>query len=212
MSEETFKKPTQDDNFISIGSILEIIERVNQKSLRTSPLDQLFQLPTRYDASSLQAYIDRLQSRLQIEEETLIIAFGWSRRLETEFNLQMNKRTSKRMMLACALIASKWHEDDQDSNKKWASIGGIGWRQLNALELHVCTLFSFEFFVTLEMYETWRSQIGLLREQMLIEHQRDNDPQKNVVQPIIQESSLIKTKHLLITEEEDVSMVDVDPD
>lgn len=136
--------------------ILEILEENKAKDVKTN--DNIFM--AQYPPSvKITDYLERLAKYTKLENSTLIIMLIYLDRIADEFSNELTYKNIHRLVFSAVIAAIKYNEDDYYSNEFYAKVGGIKLNEANDLEEAFCVGMEFAFFVSIELFERYKSYL-----------------------------------------------------
>ena len=114
----------------------------------------------------LSDYLERILDHGRISNSTLIIALIYLDRLITTSTtvVRITNWTVHRTLLAAAVLAGKFHNDDYYTNSHMASVGGVTLKELNAMELELIRDLQFNLWVSPEIFSKYEDSILSVQE------------------------------------------------
>ncbi|KAJ3348921.1 hypothetical protein HDU83_000977 [Entophlyctis luteolus] len=94
------------------------------------------------------------------------------------------------MFLSSLIVASKFLQDRNYSNKAWSNISGLPVSEINARELEFLTLIDYELFVSRDTFSNWTNLLMLKMQQLRISQQQQQLKPQVAVPVVPQPSSL----------------------
>lgn len=92
---------------------------------------------------SIEAYLKRLISSLDISQNNVVVSLIYIDRLRIKFNYD----NVHKLILISFLIANKFLEDEYMNNNYWANCGGITLNNLNKLEIEFLKKINYLLYV-----------------------------------------------------------------
>jgi len=134
-----------DDN--EIGKILNYYSKIstNDDNYETC-FEKYFQ--TCNKTISIEDYIKRLISYLDITKNLIVVSSIYINRLKIKFNYN----NFHKIILISLLISNKFFEDDNMNNKFWSNCGGIPLQQFNKLEIKFLIKINYNLYIEEEEF------------------------------------------------------------
>eukprot|EP01064_Diplonema_japonicum_P002601 TRINITY_DN1165_c0_g2_i1.p1 TRINITY_DN1165_c0_g2~~TRINITY_DN1165_c0_g2_i1.p1 ORF type:complete len:184 (+),score=58.19 TRINITY_DN1165_c0_g2_i1:83-553(+) len=113
-----------------------LLDIVVSKSQESSAADSEL---TVFDAQvapqlSVKTYLSNWVSCARPAEDVFCVVGVYIDRLTTKTGIKLTPRNIHRVVLACLLVATKWHSEDILANTAYARIGGVAAQELLRLE------------------------------------------------------------------------------
>ena len=144
--------------------ITEIIEE-NQnihddiiKSTNNLETSQIF-MGKKIPSITILQFLERIIKYSNMEDSTLIIILIFLDRYCEINQLRLNYMNIHRLILASALLAIKYNEDDFYSNEFYAKVGGINTPELNLLEREFLSGIEYTLFVEDNIYDKYQKYL-----------------------------------------------------
>lgn len=97
---------------------------------------------------SIEDYIKRLITSLDISKNLIIVSLIYIDRLKIKFNYD----NGHKLILISLLIANKFLEDDNMNNNYWAACGGISLNHINKLEIKFIKKINYMLYIQEEEF------------------------------------------------------------
>ena len=97
---------------------------------------------------SIEDYIKRLITSLDISKNLIIVSLIYIDRLKIKFNYD----NGHKLVLISLLIANKFLEDDNMNNNYWANCGGISLNYINKLEIKFLKRINYILYIQEEEF------------------------------------------------------------
>jgi len=105
---------------------------------------------------SLPDYTARIQKYFQCSHECFVLSLVYIDRLvESSPEFKLSHVNAHKILLTSLVLAAKFHNDDYQSNKHYARVGGVSLAELNKLETHFLKLLDWRTHVTHFEYNTY---------------------------------------------------------
>jgi len=95
---------------------------------------------------AVEAYYARIRQYSQATPESSICAMVLTRKL-CKTDIVMSNYNVHRLLIASMMVFAKFYDDDNDSNARWAKIGGLKKHEMNNLEVELLNRLHFDLRV-----------------------------------------------------------------
>jgi len=110
---------------------------------------------------SASAYLKRIMKYGGCSDCCVVVGLLYLQRLKQRVStLRLTSNNMQRLLLTSVMVASKFLDDEYNSNKHWAQIGGLSLQELNMLEIRMLFHMSFRLQVTRKEYEEYQQALG----------------------------------------------------
>ncbi|KAJ8425053.1 hypothetical protein Cgig2_006513 [Carnegiea gigantea] len=140
-----------------LASVLEKTIRANEKFLkrsRTKGGGTIFH-GSSAPALSIRQYIERIHKYSKCSPSCFVAAYIYMDRFLQESNGYLTALNAHRLLIACVLVASKFHDDVCFNNAYYAKIGGVSTAEINRLELELLFNLNFRLHVTVGTFHQY---------------------------------------------------------
>ncbi len=160
MSETNISINIYEDSSINDNEIVKILNYYSKISTNDDNYDTYFEkyFQTCDKTISIEDYIKRLISYLDITKNLIVVSSIYINRLKIKFNYN----NFHKIILISLLIANKFLEDDNMNNKFWADCGGIPLLQLNKLEIKFLIKINYNLYIGEEEFYKKYDEIFLI--------------------------------------------------
>lgn len=104
---------------------------------------------------SIYDYLERIQSYISMEKNTLIISLIFINKICKTAKLTLTYYNIHRILFVAVLLAIKYNEDSIYDNKYYSEVAGIKNEELNLIEYNFLVLINFNLFISNEVYENY---------------------------------------------------------
>ncbi|KAJ3386573.1 hypothetical protein HDU84_001482, partial [Entophlyctis sp. JEL0112] len=145
---------------------------------------------------SVKFFIQEILRRSKTSFSTLQLALFYVVRVrnrqsnEAKLDNAVPRVCGRRMFLSSLIVASKFLQDRNYSNKAWSNISGLPVSEINARELEFLTLIDYELFVSRDTFSNWTNLLMLKMQQLRISQQQQQLKPQVAVPVVPQPSSL----------------------
>jgi hypothetical protein len=115
---------------------------------------------------SIDKYLKRLVKYLNCDCEIIILALIYVDKLIDRSEIKINKYNAHKIILMSIAMASKYIDDNCQTNKYISSIGGISCEEFNKLELKFLNLLNYNLFVYDDIFDNYKR--AMLRRKLLL--------------------------------------------
>ena len=104
---------------------------------------------------SIYDYLERIQSYISMEKNTLIISLIFINKICKTAKLTLTYYNIHRILFVAVLLAIKYIEDSIYDNKYNSEVAAIKNEELNLIEYNFLVLINFNLFISNEVYENY---------------------------------------------------------
>eukprot|EP01105_Mastigella_eilhardi_P017615 TRINITY_DN4053_c0_g1_i1.p1 TRINITY_DN4053_c0_g1~~TRINITY_DN4053_c0_g1_i1.p1 ORF type:complete len:233 (-),score=73.69 TRINITY_DN4053_c0_g1_i1:195-893(-) len=111
-------------------------------------------------ALSIESYVVRIAKYTGLSRSTMIAGLIYiDRLLAAHPTFEVSEHNLHRLLLTCCVISQKNWDDRYYLNKFYASVGGISTGELNALEVRLLSMLSFQLNIDAGIYEWYQHSL-----------------------------------------------------